>query len=807
MTNPLPITTKRTFKEVFHSDSLNETFNKPILIYILKNWDDFKDKINNTNDNGDDNSYDCKTIIENYLKKSKNTNVVSVVYKKGSSSLKQGRYFADKSLSIQNLPRCIRHSICKDIWIDLDFNNCHPNILQQLCKFYGVNCHYLSKYNKNRDDFLNQIMVESNCSRDDAKKYILKTLNGGDVNINVKWWKALKTEFSNIASSIATHKDFKKIYDNAKSIKTNNLNARTMNSVLCIYENYCLESFYQYLSDNGIIKNFQCSLIFDGLQVMDNPLNRTTLTIDFLKDASNYIKSQVGLYLDISIKDFNECLDINLDEIKSLSYDFYNDTRSDIIYANNILTKFKERCYSISDGVLFMYDEDTGMWSFDEVFHRKICLKYAVSLFPNIFSKDNRKTFDSLFSTAIKSVKSLAPRLDNWNNDDTQIGFLLFNNGVLDMKNYEMLDFHPKYKFTKRIERNFDINVNYCDGCRLICERLYNKQFTNQEKKDYFLERLSRGIAGEYLDREFVLGIGETSCGKGKQTILLQNSFGEFIQCFNGEELLVKKNSNSDTARDLSFIHDIFDSRVSISNELEIKVEGSGKNAKLNGLNCNRIKKLTGGDKFMVRRLFKNPMPVINKSMPLLLLNDIPEVDGADDAYIRRANYIEYDRSSSTIITNDNDTFFVADDTIDDFINEPYIIDSYVSLMCRKYAKSCSFKLERPKCVASISKQMSGYNDSNDEYFTSNYTLIDADTIKTWIKTDKNDKGIWLVYWGKVGDYYIECSKMYKKYLDDGFTGSRILFGKKLFKMGIIVSQKKINGKCNNVYVGITDDI
>jgi hypothetical protein len=48
---------------------------------------------------------------------------------------------------------------------------------------------------------------------------------------------------------------------------------------------------------------------------------------------------------------------------------------------------------------------------------------------------------------------------------------------------------------------------------------------------------------------------------------------------------------------------------------------------------------------------------------------------------------------------------------------------------------------------------------------------------------------------------------MYKKYLDDGFTGSRVLFGKKLLKMGIIVSTKKVNGKVVSVYVGITDDL
>ncbi len=43
-------------------------------------------------------------------------------------------------------------------------------------------------------------------------------------------------------------------------------------------------------------------------------------------------------------------------------------------------------------------------------------------------------------------------------------------------------------------------------------------------------------MANEYKDREFVLGIDETSCGKGKQTMLLQNNFGGYLADFNGEE-------------------------------------------------------------------------------------------------------------------------------------------------------------------------------------------------------------------------------------------------------------------------------
>ena len=78
-------------------------------------------------------NYEPKIIIENYLKKSKNNDYVSVSYKKSTSSLKDGRWFAEKSLSIQNLPRSIRHTICKNIWIDLDFENAHPKILESIC--------------------------------------------------------------------------------------------------------------------------------------------------------------------------------------------------------------------------------------------------------------------------------------------------------------------------------------------------------------------------------------------------------------------------------------------------------------------------------------------------------------------------------------------------------------------------------------------------------------------------------------------------------------------------------------------------
>ncbi len=56
---------------------------------------------------------------------------------------------------------------------------------------------------------------------------------------------------------------------------------------------------------------------------------------------------------------------------------------------------------------------------------------------------------------------------------------------------------------------------------------------------------------------------------------------------------------------------------------------------------------------------------------------------------------------------------------------------------------------------------------------------------------------------GKVGENYIECNELYKKYLNAGFVCSKIAMSKKLYPLGIASSVKKIEGRVVNFYVGI----
>ncbi len=55
---------------------------------------------------------------------------------------------------------------------------------------------------------------------------------------------------------------------------------------------------------------------YSNLQVINNDSNQKRLTTDFLKDTSLFIKEKIGISLKLSIKDFNEGFEIDLNALK-----------------------------------------------------------------------------------------------------------------------------------------------------------------------------------------------------------------------------------------------------------------------------------------------------------------------------------------------------------------------------------------------------------------------------------------------------------------------------------------------------------
>ena len=149
------------FQETFGVPSFQEKFDKEKLLYLSKHLEQFSHLWDAGAGRGDTKQtgeieWDPARIVQQYLKLSKGSDTVSVRYLKSRSApcihkTRVGRWFAESGVSLQTMPRPVRHSICQGIWIDLDFKNCHPEIALQLCQKHELPCSHLFRYVQERD--------------------------------------------------------------------------------------------------------------------------------------------------------------------------------------------------------------------------------------------------------------------------------------------------------------------------------------------------------------------------------------------------------------------------------------------------------------------------------------------------------------------------------------------------------------------------------------------------------------------------------------------------------------------------------
>ena len=160
--------------------NLIETFDKLKLGYIIFNFSEFEDGLRWKP------RYHIlppTKIIKKYLINS-TTNLefckdngdsadIDVYYYKKD---RRGRMQASESVSLQAIPREIRHTIAKEFYNDIDMVNAHPVILQWMCRGNNIKCPKLDSYIKSRDKWIKKTGV----NRDAAKTMFLSLTNGGN---------------------------------------------------------------------------------------------------------------------------------------------------------------------------------------------------------------------------------------------------------------------------------------------------------------------------------------------------------------------------------------------------------------------------------------------------------------------------------------------------------------------------------------------------------------------------------------------------------------------------------------------------
>ena len=293
-----------------------EKINHVKLNYILKNRKQYEEVIEgDKDDNGNDNKASIWAIMKNINKKViqipySEYGYIPVKYVKGTFCNKIGRWYADGSIGLAPIKSCIRHTLCDDMWVDIDQVNSHPVILNKLMSNYQYSSGLLNNYINNREDILNAIMNDESCSRDDAKNAVISTINGKKYKTNTLL--QLHNEIKPGIEKIMKADEYKNIYDYCKNtfgIKCN-MQGKVMSRILQVIENDMLECYMKICHDKKLIPKYKdghiVSLVFDGFQLIKND----AINDELLEELRLYAKEETGFDIELKLKPFDKALNI-----------------------------------------------------------------------------------------------------------------------------------------------------------------------------------------------------------------------------------------------------------------------------------------------------------------------------------------------------------------------------------------------------------------------------------------------------------------------------------------------------------------
>lgn len=726
-----------SFKKSFGVNSLYEICNDKALLYIINNWKEVEKQF----DKEWDVDYKPKVIMTKYLNNYKKNNIINIKYKKSDNyNNKIGRFFCLNGIGIQSLPRRIRHTICKGLYIDLDFKNAHPSILKTLCNIYNIECPYLTKYVNNRDDILNEICKSLQINKESAKQIYLCALNGNKTFYDVNNWNSILLEFERIHQEIANKQIFFIFLEEVKSEHKENINAKLVNRLLCYIENECLKVLYNILDFNKCFDYYindkiykVCPLIFDGLQVLDNKENRQLLNNDFFKTTSNTILKRTGFYLDIAIKEFDECL-ILPDNFEELNKN--DNVISDDIEARDFVVKVYGYKYVSCNNI--KYVKDGYIWTCVKEDIDRIITNDIIACNLQIKSGDRISRYSG-FRSSINNCKNLILstgfNIDNdfiSSNLKKSIYYLPFRDCVYSFKDNKTFNYNDlNICFTQFINRDFPNDFIEEDYQELL-NRVIKPIYPDEEEMKYNAHIKARALAGCFTDKKWYVFQGARNSGKGVETTLLRNAFKCYVSMFDAKCLINNKFGNVSSETALAWVVDKKECRIIISNE----INGDDK-TELNGAFIKML--ASGGDEMEGRKLYSNNQVFIPQFTMFLCCNTIYKPTQKTKDCLE--NMISFDYKSKFVDSEDIiegiPYYKLKDDTIKDLINEDRIINAYIWYIINE------FNIIRRKPPLSIINNMSlGEEEEEitlDKYLIANYRNSDNNKDKIFSIDIYND--------------------------------------------------------------------
>jgi phage/plasmid-associated DNA primase len=697
-----------------------------------------------------------------------------------------GRLYGTKG-SLETLERECRGTMCREFYDDIDVVNCHPVILHQLAKRYGVELTEVKKYCDRRTEYLEKISP----SKDIAKQAILMVLYNGknehpflapmvnEIQEFSNWHLVTDPQYKELVKAVATHVQEVKAKHGSCNEKKGNFDGSFLAQILQTEERKIMLAMRESFMSQGFNVDV---LAYDGVMLRKGDI---PLTDEHLRTAERAIFQATQYKVDLVNKPFeyyeipadvdvpNEWKDkVRVETDMQAGQVIYDQIRDHLVYT---------KCgFFYKAGLTWTQDTD--------------CMRAhlrAIVMKSNLY-KPSMKDQPLPYAQNVNCAKNIVQTVMDLavvNADDqwihrfftSSLGYVLFKNGYWDFKQgvfvpVDSEEFDDDICFTEIIPYDFEPAPNEAKMAE-IKHRLFLEPF-GSTVAEYYLLMLARGLAGDRVKR-FLVGIGPSNTGKSMITGVLKAAIGGYFSGWNGGNLLYRQTSQDEAAQ-LRWLYLLRTKRIIVSSEL--KSTGA--------IDGNVVKRLSNGgeDELQGREHSKNESDFHLYLLPILFAQDLPKMKPVDDAITDRFRAIPY----KMVYTNNpsNDLELKKDPTLPEQVQTNEFRQAFVHLLFEAYTRfQQGGRVEvEPEEIQIAVKAVIGPSATVIEAFKDAYEVTNnpedyllSSTIEQWLKD--SSLGVTTTKFGMEMKRYAEVNKL----------------------THVVSKQKKVNKRNVQVWIGIRE--
>lgn len=275
-----------------------------------------------------------------------------------------------------------------------------------------------------------------------------------------------------------------------------------------------------------------------------------------------------------------------------------------------------------------------------------------------------------------------------------------FENGVYDLRMHEFRDGLPDDYISFSTGRHYvpfdDTTPEYEE-----IQKFMSSIYTNVDVRKYMLDTLACILDGGIRQEKFYIMTGSGSNGKSRLLELVQKAIGDYY-CILPIALLTQKRAASNSAQ--GELERTKGRRFAVMQE-------PGESERLNiGL----MKELSGGDRIIVRGLYKEPVEFKPQFKMAMTCNELPEVPSDDGGTWRRIRVIEHTSKFVEHPNPQNNKEFLMDPELVDKFDR--WADTFVSMLIHHHSTLDPKNIHEPVDVRSATDKYKMNNDMIGQY-------------------------------------------------------------------------------------------